>query len=137
MHPAYNRCKLIIQIIWCSKSKPYKILSQTSSIMKSIISSHYTLGTHSIYSSFIIKRPISFLITYLCTFGNRCSHKNTVVISCSILNILDTWFIYKVFLIINIECNVVIKVNIYFDLLLNVDIILYKKFKLCLFVFRI
>ena len=38
LQPAYNRCKIIIQIILCSISRPYKTLSWTFSILKSRLS---------------------------------------------------------------------------------------------------
>ena len=34
--PAYNRCKITIQLLWCSNFKPYKTLSRTSYTMKFI-----------------------------------------------------------------------------------------------------
>ena len=49
---AYNICKLTIQLLWCSKSRPYKHLSLTSYTLKSIKSKKYTLKTNAAYSSF-------------------------------------------------------------------------------------
>ena len=50
--PAYNRCKLKIQLVWCSNYIIYHMLSWTSSTLKSSLSTNYTLGTHSTCISF-------------------------------------------------------------------------------------
>ena len=52
--PAYNRCKLTIQILLFSNSIPYKNFSCALSILRSIQSTNYILVTRSTYISFML-----------------------------------------------------------------------------------